>query len=98
MGAYKVQAYPREGGRQEGTSPKVFPPQENPLKTRDLELPFFEGSLPSRSPHSAGYTRTFLLPYFLLADQLPLPGRQDHKTSPTCLQHRINSPIVSNNY
>ena len=32
VGAYKVQAYPREWGRQEGTSPKVSPPQQNSLK------------------------------------------------------------------
>ena len=35
------------------------------FKTRDLELPFFEGSLPSCWPHSAGYTRTSVHPYFL---------------------------------
>ena len=44
-------------------SPKCSLP-EKLFKTRDLELPFFEGSLPSCSPHSAGYTRTFLHPYF----------------------------------
>ena len=32
MGAYKVQAYPRGGGRLEGTSLKVFPPQKKSLK------------------------------------------------------------------
>ena len=37
------------------------------FKTRDLELPIFEGSLPSYSPHSAGYTRTSVHPYFPVA-------------------------------
>ena len=65
VGVHKVQAYPREWGWLEGTSPKVFSPQKISFKTRDLELPFvFEGSLPSCSPHSAGYTRSFLHPYF----------------------------------
>ena len=32
MGAYKAQAYPREWGWLEGTSPKVFPPLKNSLK------------------------------------------------------------------
>ena len=32
VGAYKVQAYPREWGWQEGTSPKAFPPQKSSLK------------------------------------------------------------------
>ena len=40
------------------------------FKTRDLELPIFEGSLPSCSPHSAGYTRTSVQPYF------PVPIRK----------------------
>ena len=47
-------------------SQSVASPEEL-FKTRDLELPFFEGSLPSCSPHSAGYTRTFLHPYFPVA-------------------------------
>ena len=37
------------------------------FKTRELELPNFEGSLPSCSPHSAGYTRTSVHPHFPLA-------------------------------
>ena len=44
MWAYKVQAYPRV--RATGRD------QKKPFKTRDFELPFFEGSLPSCS-HSA---------------------------------------------
>ena len=44
------------------------PSPEKFFKTRDLELPFFEGSLPSCSPHSVGSTRTFLHPYFPLAN------------------------------
>ena len=54
----------RETGRDESQS--VLSP-EKLFKTRDLELPFFEGSFPSCSPHSAGYTRTFLHPYFPVA-------------------------------
>ena len=45
----------RETGRDESQS---VPSPENLFKTRDLELQIFEGSLPSCSPHSAGYTRT----------------------------------------
>ena len=37
------------------------------FKTRDLKLPKFEGSLPSCSLHSAGYTRTSVHPYFPVA-------------------------------
>ena len=45
----------RETGRDESQS---VPSPGNLFKTRDLELPIFEGSLPTCSPHSAGYTRT----------------------------------------
>ena len=51
----------RATGRDESQS---VPSPEKLFKTRDLELPFFEGSLPSCSPHSLGYTRTSLHPYF----------------------------------
>ena len=54
----------RETGRDESQS--VLCP-ETLLKTSDLELPIFEGSLPSCSPHSAGYTRTSVHPYFPVA-------------------------------
>ena len=37
------------------------------FKTRDLELPIFEGSFTSCSPHSAGYTCTSVHPYFPVA-------------------------------
>ena len=40
----------------------------SPLQTRDLELPSFEGSLPSCWPHSAGCTRIFLHPYLPVAN------------------------------
>ena len=46
------------------------------FETRDLELPFFEGSLPSCSPHSAGYNRTFLHPYFPVA-KIRVQGRKN---------------------
>ena len=55
----------RETGRDESQS---VPCQEKLLKTRDLELPIFEGSVPSCSPHSAGYTRTSVHPYFPVAN------------------------------
>ena len=51
----------RETGRDESQS---VPSPEKLFKTRDLELPIFEGSVPSCSPHSAGYTRTSVHPYF----------------------------------
>ena len=51
----------RESGRDESQS--VHSP-EKLFKTRDLELPIFEGSVPSCSPHSVGYTRTSVHPYF----------------------------------
>ena len=46
------------------------PSPVNLFRTRDLELPFFEGSLPSCRPHSAGYTCTFLHLYFPVANMM----------------------------
>ena len=54
----------RETGRDESQS---VPSPEKLFKTRDLELPIFEGSVPSCSPHSVGYTRTSVHPYFPFA-------------------------------
>ena len=45
----------------------MIPSPEKLFKTRDSELQNFEGSLPSFSPHSAGYTRTSVHPYFPVA-------------------------------
>ena len=56
----------RETGRDESQS---VPSPEKLFKTRDLELPIFEGSVPSCSPHSAGYTRTSVHPYFPVTNQ-----------------------------
>ena len=56
----------RETGRDKSQS---VPSPENLFRTRDLELPIFEGSLPSCSPHSAGYTRTSVHPYFPVANK-----------------------------
>ena len=56
-----------EGDRKGRVANKVFPPQKNPFKPIDFELPIFEGSLPSCSPHSMGYTRTSLHVYFPVA-------------------------------
>ena len=44
-------------------SQSVPSPQKR-FETKDLELPSFEGSLPSCSPHSAGNTRTSVHPCF----------------------------------
>ena len=55
------------------------PSPQKLLKTRDPELPFFEGCLPSCSPHSAGYTRTFLHPYFPVAKIFAEKCRFSHK-------------------
>ena len=57
----------RETGRGESQS---VPSPDTLFKTRDLELPNFEGSVPSCSPHSAGYTRTSVHPYFPVANFL----------------------------
>ena len=58
----------RETGRDESQS---VPSPEELFKTRDLELPIFEGSVPSCSPHSVGYTRTSVHPYFPFAKSFP---------------------------
>ena len=65
------------------------------FKTRDLELPIFEGSLPSCSPHSAGYTRTSVHPYFPVAKS-GLNGVSDRETfeRQICLEIKAyKSPI-----
>ena len=54
----------RETGKDESQS---VPSPEKLFKARDLELPIFEGSLPSCSPHSAEYTRTSVHPYIPVA-------------------------------
>ena len=61
----------RETGRDES---QCVPSPEKLFKTRDLELPIFEGSVPSCSPHSAGYTRTSVHP--ASRDQLMLQLQQ----------------------
>ena len=38
-------------------SPRSVPSPEKLIKIKDLELQFFEGSVPSCRPHSVGYTR-----------------------------------------
>ena len=65
-GRTKYRRIPESEGDWKGRVPKCSLPRKF-FKTRGLELPFFEGSLPSCSPHSAGYTRTFLHPYFPIA-------------------------------
>ena len=54
----------RETSRDES---QYVPSLEKLVRTRDLELPMFEGSLLSCSLHSAGYTRTSVHPYFPVA-------------------------------
>ena len=68
VGAYEVQAYFREWGRLERDESQSVPFPEKRFKTKDLELPFSEGSFPSCSPHSPGCTRTFLHPSFPVAN------------------------------
>ena len=64
-GRTKYRRIPKCEDDKQGRVPKRSLSRKKKLiKTRDLELPFFEGSLPSCSPHSMGYTRTFLHPYF----------------------------------
>ena len=55
----------RETSRDES---QCVPSPEKLFKIRDLELPSFEGCLPNCSPHSAGYTRTSVHPYFPVAN------------------------------
>ena len=62
----------RETGRDESQS---VPSPEKLFKTRDLELPIFEGSVPSCSPHSAGYTSTSVHPYFPVTNELKVGQR-----------------------
>ena len=45
----------------------MFPPQKHSSKQGIWSSQFLEGSLPSCSPHSAGYTHTFVHPYFPMA-------------------------------
>ena len=56
----------RETGRDESQS--VASPEKF-FKTRDLEFPIFEGSVPRCSPHSTGYTCTSVHPYFPVANK-----------------------------
>ena len=58
-----------ETGRDKSQS---VPSPEKLFKIRDLELPIFEGSLPSCLPHSARYTRTSVHLYFPVAKGRPL--------------------------
>ena len=54
----------RETSRDESQN---VPSTQKLFKTSELELPIFQGSLPSCSPHSAGCTRTSVHPYFPVA-------------------------------
>ena len=65
-GRKKCRRIPKCEGDWQGRVPKCSLPRKKKklFKTRDLELPIFEGSVPSCSPHSAGYTRTSVHPYF----------------------------------
>ena len=93
----------RETGRDESQS---VPSSEKLFKTRDLELPIFEGSVPSCSPHSAGYTRTSVHPYFPVTKAKmsrlglfgppcairPFRGHNCEKPIKTALRFKGNSP------
>ena len=67
-GRKKCRRIPKRGetGRDKYQS---VPSPKKLFKARDLELPIFEGSLPSCSPHSAGYTRSTVHPYFPVANR-----------------------------
>ena len=69
----------RETGRDESQS---VPSPDKLFKTRHLEFPIFEGSLPSCSPHSAGYTRTSVHPYFPVAKTLGVLPKVAPKVTP----------------
>ena len=53
---------------------QCVPLPEKLFKTRDLEIPIFEGSLPSCSPQSPGYTCTSVPPYFAVANSWIFSG------------------------
>ena len=53
-GCQKCRRIPKREGDWQGRVPSVLFP-EKLFKTKDLELPIFAGSLPSCSPHFAGY-------------------------------------------
>ena len=59
VGVYKTQVYPRVKVTGSEQSPKCSFPEQG-FKARELQLPFFEGSLPRCWPQAAGYTHTFL--------------------------------------
>ena len=63
-GRKKYSCIPKCEGRLAGTSPQCVPCSAQLFKTRDLELPMFEGSLLSCSPQAVGYNRTSVDPYF----------------------------------
>ena len=67
-GCTKYRRILKSEGDWKGRVPKRSLPRKT-LQKSDLALPFFEGSLPSYSLHSAGYTRTFLHPYFPASKQ-----------------------------
>ena len=62
------------------------------FKTRDLELPVFLGSLPSCSPHSAGYTRTSVHPYFPVANKNQSPRLHMCHGQPAS-SHNVKTPL-----
>ena len=66
-GRKKSRRIPTREGDWQGRVPKCSLPPSNLFKTRDLELPISEASLPSCLPHSAGHTRTSVHPYFPVA-------------------------------
>ena len=70
--SWPMKKLPTVWGRLAGTSPNVCPSGpfiEKLLRARDLELPIFEGSLPSCWLHCMGYTRTSVHLYFPVANK-----------------------------
>ena len=98
-GRKKCRRIPKCGGDWQGRVPKCSLPRKL-FKTRDLELPIFEGSVPSCSPHSAGYTRTYtrtcpwpirtLLHTFFFVFLCP-PLRS---VAPFCIRLRLEQPLL----
>ena len=57
-GRKKCRRVPKREGDWQGGVPRCALPRKKALQNRDLELPIFQGSVPSCSPHPTGSTRT----------------------------------------
>ena len=96
-GRKKCRRIPKREGDWQGRVPKCSLPGKT-LENKGLELPIFEGSLPSCSPHFAGYTRTSVHPYFPVAKSRDfcrdIPGAAEKfEKKNLCVQ--FSSPTMS---